>query len=54
MNKKEIEKAIKIILQAIGEDVNRDGLKDTPRRIAQMYSEIFAGINKDPKKELKT
>ncbi|MBA7556685.1 GTP cyclohydrolase 1 [subsurface metagenome] len=54
INKKEIESAVKIILKAIGEDLNRDGLKDTPKRIARMYEEIFSGINKDPKKELKT
>lgn len=54
MNEKEIEKAVKIILKAIGEDLTRHGLKDTPRRIAHMYKDIFAGITKDPKKELKT
>ncbi|HEC79038.1 MAG TPA: GTP cyclohydrolase I FolE [candidate division WOR-3 bacterium] len=54
MDKKEIEKAVKIILKAIGEDLDRDGLRDTPRRIAQMYEEIFSGLKKDPKKELKT
>ncbi len=54
MNKKAIEKAVKTILEAIGENVERDGLKDTPCRIAKMYAEIFAGINRDPKKELKT
>ena len=54
INKKEIEGAVKIILKAIGEDLNRDGLKDTPKRIARMYEEIFSGVNKDPKKELKT
>ena len=53
-NKKRIEEAVKIILKAIGEDLNRDGLRDTPRRIANMYEEIFAGINRDPLKELKT
>ena len=53
-NKKRIEEAVKVILKAIGEDLNRDGLRDTPRRIANMYEEIFAGINKDPLKELKT
>lgn len=53
-NKKKIEEAVKIILKAIGEDLNRDGLRDTPRRIANMYEEIFAGINRDPLKELKT
>jgi GTP cyclohydrolase I len=54
LNSKKIEQAIKIILKAIGENVDREGLKDTPRRIARMYMEIFSGINKDPKKELKT
>lgn len=53
-NKKRIEEAVKVILKAIGEDLNRDGLRDTPRRIANMYEEIFAGINRDPLKELKT
>ena len=40
------------ILEAIGEDVSRKDLLDTPRRVADMYAEIFAGINKDPAKEL--
>jgi GTP cyclohydrolase I len=53
-NRKKIEEAVRIILTAIGEDLNRDGLRDTPRRIASMYEEIFAGINRDPLKELKT
>jgi GTP cyclohydrolase I len=54
VNEKKIEEAVEAILLAIGEDIKRDGLKDTPRRIAQMYKEIFSGIHKDPKKELKT
>lgn len=49
-----IEKAVVSILKAIGENPERDGLKDTPRRIADMYEEIFAGVKRDPKKELKT
>ena len=52
--KKKIEEAVKVILRAIGEDLSRDGLKDTPRRIADMYDEIFAGIGRDPLRELKT
>jgi len=52
MDKKKIEKAVKDILIAIGEDPNRNGLKDTPKRVARMYEEIFAGIKKDPSKEL--
>jgi GTP cyclohydrolase I len=54
IKKDAIEKAVVMILKAIGEDPERDGLKDTPRRIAGMYEEIFAGVKRDPKKELKT
>ncbi len=53
-NKKAIEKAVRIILKAIGENPRRLGLKDTPRRIADMYDDIFAGVKHDPKRELKT
>ena len=52
MDKKKIEKAIKDILEAIGEDLKRKDLQDTPRRVAEMYEEIFSGIKQDPKKEL--
>jgi GTP cyclohydrolase IA len=52
VNQKIIEKAIKDILAAIGEDVNREGLKETPRRVAEMYADIFSGLHKDPAKEL--
>jgi len=52
INQKRIEKAIKEILSAIGEDVGRNGIKDTPKRVARMYAELFAGIGKDPGKEL--
>jgi GTP cyclohydrolase I len=54
IDRKKIEKAVSDILIAIGEDKDREGLKDTPRRIASMYEEIFSGVRKDPKKELKT
>lgn len=40
-----IETAFSMILKAIGEDCNRQGLKNTPKRIAKMYEEIFAGIH---------
>ncbi len=52
MDKKRIEKAVREILIAIGEDVTRQGLKDTPARVARMYEEILAGMNKNPGKEL--
>ncbi|OGC43214.1 GTP cyclohydrolase I FolE [candidate division WOR-3 bacterium RBG_13_43_14] len=54
IDKKRIEKAVRMIIEAIGDNPDRDGLKETPRRIAQMYEEIFAGITRDPKRELKT
>ncbi len=54
MDKKKIEQAVRILLKAIGEDIDRDGLKETPRRVAEMYEEIFSGVKMDPKKELKT
>lgn len=41
---KAIEEAVKVILDAIGEDVNRDGLKETPKRVAKMYAEVFSSV----------
>ncbi len=52
MDKRKIERAIKKILEAIGEDPKRKDILDTPRRVAEMYEEIFSGINIDPAKEL--
>jgi GTP cyclohydrolase I len=52
INQKRIEKAIREILIAIGEDVNREGLKETPQRVARMYADLFSGLHKDPAKEL--
>jgi GTP cyclohydrolase I len=43
-----IEKAVREILEAIGEDPDRDGLQRTPSRVARMYAEIFRGIHEDP------
>jgi GTP cyclohydrolase I len=53
INKNKIKKAMSLIIEAIGEDTNREGLKDTPRRVADMFAEIFAGLNIDPREELK-
>jgi GTP cyclohydrolase I len=47
-----IQKAVLSIIQAIGEDPKREGLAGTPQRVAEMYSEIFMGLNMDPKDEL--
>ena len=43
-----IEEGVRLILEGIGEDPGRDGLKDTPRRVADMYREVFAGLHEDP------
>ncbi|MEE8419272.1 MAG: GTP cyclohydrolase I FolE [Dehalococcoidales bacterium] len=48
----EIKKAVKTIINAIGEDPNREGLAGTPERVAEMYAEIFSGLEMDPKEEL--
>jgi GTP cyclohydrolase IA len=53
MDKEKIERAVRDILEAIGENPDREGLKDTPARIARMYEEIFSGINENPKDHLK-
>lgn len=52
INQKKIEKAVKEILSAIGEDVNRTGIKDTPKRVAEMYAEIFSGLHENPAKHI--
>jgi len=52
MDKKKIEKAVRDILIAVGEDPSRKDLKDTPRRVAEMYAEILAGSGVNPEKEL--
>ncbi|EUJ32924.1 GTP cyclohydrolase I [Listeria floridensis FSL S10-1187] len=48
MNKEKIADAVRMILEAVGEDPDREGLLDTPMRVARMYEEIFAGLKKDP------
>ena len=47
-----IEDAVRQILKGIGENPDRDGLADTPRRVADMYSELFSGIGRDPVDEI--
>jgi GTP cyclohydrolase IA len=48
-----IEKAVREILEAIGEDPDRDGLVHTPARVARMYEEVFSGLNETPDHHLK-
>jgi len=52
VDKKRIEKAVREILSAIGEDTERRDLQETPRRVAEMYEEIFSGVKQDPAKQL--
>ncbi len=51
-DKAKIEAAVTSIIKAIGEDPEREGLVDTPKRIAEMYAELFMGLGKNPKEEL--
>ena len=53
MDKPRIEAAVRELLLAIGEDPDREGLQETPRRVADMYEEIFAGLEEDPRQHLK-
>lgn len=49
-----IQTAVKMILEAVGEDPSREGLLDTPKRVAKMYAEMFEGLHKDPKEYFET
>lgn len=48
IDKARIERAVREIIEAIGEDPTREGLLETPRRIAEMYAELFEGLYQDP------
>jgi len=52
MDKKKIERAVYNILEAIGVDAKKKDLRDTPKRVAEMYEEIFSGVRQDPEGEL--
>lgn len=52
MDKAKIREAVRMILEAIGEDPRRQGLLDTPERVADAYEEIFSGLGRDPADEL--
>jgi len=52
IDQNKIKLAAASIIEAIGEDPSRESLKDTPRRIAEMYAELFSGLDADPKAEL--
>jgi GTP cyclohydrolase I len=48
-----IKDAVRTILTAVGEDPDRPGLQDTPRRVAKMYAEMFSGLHADPARHLR-
>ena len=48
-----IENAVREILSAVGEDPDREGLKETPQRVARMYAEVFAGLHRDISQDIK-
>jgi GTP cyclohydrolase I len=48
MDRDRIMQGVRLILEGVGEDADREGLRDTPRRVADMYAEIFAGMEGDP------
>jgi GTP cyclohydrolase I len=48
-----IQRAVREILLAVGEDPDREGLRDTPARVARMYVELFSGLNSDPSEHLR-
>lgn len=53
MDLKKIEKGVRLILEGVGEDVNRSGIKETPQRVARMFQEILGGIEEDPASHLR-
>ncbi|MFX4301772.1 GTP cyclohydrolase I FolE [Alicyclobacillus tolerans] len=52
VDREKVEEAIRMLLEAVGENPNREGLLDTPARVARMYEEIFAGLHHNPSEEL--
>ena len=53
MDLERIRRAVREILLAVGEDPEREGLRETPDRVARMYAEVFEGLNQDPRIHLK-
>jgi GTP cyclohydrolase IA len=54
INRAQIEEAVRLILEAVGEDPKREGLLDTPKRVAKMYEEVFSGLTINPKEYFET
>lgn len=54
MDLKKVEEGVRLILEGVGEDPNREGLLKTPERVAKMYAECFAGLSADPAEYFET
>ena len=54
MDREKIEAGVRMILEGIGEDPDREGLLKTPERVAKMYEEVFAGLTQDPHEHFET
>ena len=54
VDQERIRAAVREILIAVGEDPERDGLRETPARVARMYAEVFSGLHDEPTRHLKT
>ena len=52
INQEKIKEGVRLILEGIGEDLNREGLRETPDRIARMYEEVFSGMEELPGQHL--
>lgn len=52
VNKEKVEEAVRMLLEGIGEDCGREGLKETPMRVARMYGELMEGMDVSPKEHL--
>jgi GTP cyclohydrolase I len=53
MDEQRVRAAVRELLEAIGDDAGREGLRDTPDRVARMYTELFSGLSEDPAVHLK-
>lgn len=53
MDREKVEAGVKLLLEGMGEDPTREGLLETPRRVADMFEEIFAGLDQDPAEHFK-
>ncbi len=54
MDKEKIRRGVRLLLEGVGEDLEREGLRDTPERVAKMYEEIFSGMEVDPRSVVTT